>query len=46
MAWVLPGVVVFLNLALPFSNSHGVMGFSCFIEKDCWMDLKLSEVDL
>lgn len=29
-AWVFPGMTVFFNLSLPFPDSHGVMGFSCF----------------
>ena len=29
-AWVLSGVIIFLSLSLPFSDSHGMMGFSCF----------------
>ena len=35
-----------LGLALPFLDSHGVMGFSFLVEMDCQTDLKLSEVDL
>ena len=46
MAWILPGVKMFFSLALPFLDSHGVMGFSCLVELDCWMDSMLSEVDL
>jgi len=46
MAWVLLGLTVFFSLALPFLDSHGVMGFSCLVELDFWIDPKLSEVDL
>lgn len=30
MAWFLPSVTNVFILALPFLNSHGVMGLSCF----------------
>ena len=30
LAWVFLGVTKFFNLAFPFMDSHGVMGFSCF----------------
>ena len=46
MEWVLPGVIVFFSLALPFLDSHGVMGLSCLVDLDFQMDSKLSEVDL
>jgi len=46
MAWVFPSVTFFFNLALPFPDSRGMMGFSCLVELDCRIDLKLSEVDL
>jgi len=34
------------NLALPFPDSHGVMGFFYLVKLDCWMVLKLSGVVL
>lgn len=46
MAWVFLGVTMFFSLALPFLDSHGVMGFSCLVEPNCQMDSNLSEVDL
>ena len=46
LAWVLSGVTVFFNLALPFLDSHGVMGSHVWIELYCWMDSKLIGVDL
>ena len=30
VAWFFPSVIVFFSLALPFPDSHGVMGFSYF----------------
>ena len=34
------------SLIFPFSDSHGMKGFSCFGLVGCHMDSKLSEVDL
>ena len=34
------------NLAFPFLDSHGFMGFSCLAKLDCQMDSKLSKVDV
>ena len=44
MAWVFPGVTVFFSLALPFLDSHGVMGLSYLVDMDLQMVLKLSGV--
>ena len=46
MARVLQGVIVFFNLALPFMDNIYEMGSHTSVELDCWMDSKLSEVDL
>lgn len=45
-AWVFPGVTMFLSLAFPFLNNHGVMGSPVLVDLYYWMDSKLSEVDL
>jgi len=40
--FVFRGVIVDFNLALPFVESHGVMGFFYLVDLDCQIFSKLS----
>lgn len=44
LAWVLTCVIVVFNLAFPFPNSHGVMGFFHLVELYYGMVSELSGV--